>query len=956
MANKVMKNIAQAQAQCHRRIVRRIVRHLACVLICFRAAMIHAQNIDDKSDERLETAEEMIEAGLHNRAILLYQEILQDELAAGQVKPVYLQMALQTRFLLAQALIASERYQEALSFLEENINTALPLSNELEEVRKNSIYLLALAYKNMQQYDLAKNTLRKYLNFEGPHPLPLREEAHFQIGLINYLNGSMDEARSQFENLEAQATSPRLNALSKLYLARIFLVMGNHSAVMPMLDNLALLISPDDDLRFELSSLQGEACFLMQDFQKAAQFFERSMPKNHQEKCSWYGETLYHLGWSYLNLGDAQTTDQEIQHAYLLKAEAAFQRLLEVAPEDRVYLALGQCYLSRAALLKEEQAYAQAEALLSQQELFSSREAQSHAILLRAEAASSYEERDKFYRQLTQEANKDSPFFAKGWYLRALNDFDEGKFLQESGKLEESAVILERSKESFKKSFELLKEIDKPRAAAALKYQALAAGYRDNHDANTAAFSILDELINERPSLLYAVDSPDEIFYLHGFFAARLFQSDGGEKYAELAKQSLRHAAEFPNSKFGGDALNHLGALQYRRGHYAEAEASYCQLIRGFPSSPYTPDAWFWAACCADKLLQDPAIGQQRRRHIFENYPDAPIAAEAFFTLYTYQDYLQGGRTAIKHLQSFIKKFPDSPLLIQSYFLIGLDYKRDRKTAEGKWIRKKSLTESIDAFQNAEAQFDCLMEKGLIPSGQLDYYTAIYYRAILEKAMANLAIAEESSGAKQQIYLEYAEEVFKRLVDEFTTLQHQHTKLLFQGENFPPIYEESSFWLAQTHIKEKNDEAGERILSAMLSQYRQSKITRGYYLSRVWFEQGAIALRRGEHAMALRCLKHAEDAAKGNVLGTDQKLDLWIQQSMCYRELGQLDDAILILSKAINDDAVSALRLKAMYLRAEIYELQKRPELARKQLDSVAKKGGIWALKAKEKLEKEYGY
>jgi hypothetical protein len=63
-----------------------------------------------------------------------------------------------------------------------------------------------------------------------------------------------------------------------------------------------------------------------------------------------------------------------------------------------------------------------------------------------------------------------------------------------------------------------------------------------------------------------------------------------------------------------------------------------------------------------------------------------------------------------------------------------------------------------------------------------------------------------------------------------------------------------------------------------------------------------------------------------------------------------------ILSKVINDETISGLRLKAMFLRAELYELQKRPELALKQLEATSKKGGEWGKKAKEKLEKEYGY
>ena len=65
---------------------------------------------------------------------------------------------------------------------------------------------------------------------------------------------------------------------------------------------------------------------------------------------------------------------------------------------------------------------------------------------------------------------------------------------------------------------------------------------------------------------------------------------------------------------------------------------------------------------------------------------------------------------------------------------------------------------------------------------------------------------------------------------------------------------------------------------------------------------------------------------------------------------------MMLLSKVINDNAISGLRLNAMYLRAEIYEQQGRHDLAIKQLEATAKKAGEWALKAKEKLEKDYGF
>jgi hypothetical protein len=60
---------------------------------------------------------------------------------------------------------------------------------------------------------------------------------------------------------------------------------------------------------------------------------------------------------------------------------------------------------------------------------------------------------------------------------------------------------------------------------------------------------------------------------------------------------------------------------------------------------------------------------------------------------------------------------------------------------------------------------------------------------------------------------------------------------------------------------------------------------------------------------------------------------------------------MLLLSHVINYDAVSTLRLKAMLLRARIYEMQGRKELAVRQLEALIPKGGEWAEEAQKTLE-----
>jgi tetratricopeptide (TPR) repeat protein len=433
---------------------------------------------------------------------------------------------------------------------------------------------------------------------------------------------------------------------------------------------------------------------------------------------------------------------------------------------------------------------------------------------------------------------------------------------------------------------------------------------------------------------------------LHGFFAAQLALAHSGEEgqqYLALADCSFREAVALPLSNDAASALLFLALLYDAKGDPAAAEKIYLEVAEKFPESPQGGEAWFWAASCAEKR-NDRKLAGERKRKVFENFPTSPYAAEAFFTLYTFQEYLQGERNASKHLQEFISNYEETPLLIVAHYLTGLDYKRDRKSF-GKWVRKRNLTAAIDAFQQAETLFDSYVEKrNSFPS--FDYYRTVRFRAALERAKCNLSIAEESQGAKRQIYLEYAEEVFEKLAADlkavFLSSHHDYLETVF---------EEGIYWLAKTCLKLGKEQEANRMLAEMAEYYRQKKTSRGYYLSRILYEQGRQAMKSQQVSAALGLLQQAEEAGKGGLLSTDQKLELWIQESACYQGMGQFEEAILILSKVVNADEVSSLRLQAMYLRAALYEQQGRPEFARKQLESLAKKGGIWAMKAKQKLE-----
>ncbi|MGZ3633639.1 MAG: tetratricopeptide repeat protein [Parachlamydiaceae bacterium] len=408
------------------------------------------------------------------------------------------------------------------------------------------------------------------------------------------------------------------------------------------------------------------------------------------------------------------------------------------------------------------------------------------------------------------------------------------------------------------------------------------------------------------------------------------------------------------NEELSEDCLNLLAIHHLEQGNDHQAESAYTQLIKKYPQSPYIAEALYWRAVCAEKLKKDPLLIQSYRKQVFENYPSSPFAPPAYFAYYTYRDYLQGDPITLKHLRGFHHLFPNSPLQMTAYYLIGLNYKRECKSPTGRTLHKKNPIKAIQAFSKVELAFESLNQKKKIASQEVPYYLTIRYRAMLERALANQSIALDSVSTKRTIYAQYAQDLFIQINRELEDPSHPFATYFVQ-EPFHKIQEENLYLLTKCYLKFENEEAAKSTIDQLLAKYAASNTTKGYYLSRIHYERGMLAMRHQEYLMAEEAFNQAESCNENNVLSTDQKLELWIQQSECAKALQQMDKAMLILSKVINDSSISSLRVKAMYLRAEIYALQGRHELARKQLTATSNKGGEWATKAKIQLEETYG-
>lgn len=834
---------------------------LATLLLCMITCSSYAHPILDTNDtspstqgivSTIKEGDGFASAELYTQASARYLEALHSLAALNEKDHNTEQLAAYTQYQLADSYIRHGDNAKAIPILQE-IQSHYPT--------QQALYLLGLAHKNLQQYPEAKETFNRYLSASA-NPLPQANEAKFQLGHIDFLQGNFDAASKQWKPLITSKEKDNAVTLARLYLARISILQGNEKEALEILTPLLSTKQPDT-ITYQTNYLLGTAYYLLGDDAQAFPSFEKSLPESNPQASIWYEHTQKYLR-------------QDVASATFEERSSLFSRLIQQAttPEDT----------------------------------------------------------------------------AISWFMKGKNDYDEAINLQKSSN-SSSIQLFSQAAEAFRQSADLFPQKQTSQISNAKKFEALSLSHLNTEASDRRALTLLQEI-----TTLTTTPSQDQtsLLYLEGIISARLIPTNDllneSPQYIQAVK-ALESAATHKDSPYSSMALKDLGALYFRAGNYIDAERAYLQLAETHQGSQLCGEGWFWAGKCAQKIAKNQDTIRERFKHVYENYPNSPYAAEAYLSMYTIREYLQGDRTPIKHLQYFTDNFPDSPLQIQAHYLLGMDLKRDRKTAEGKWLRKRNLTEAIDAFQEVDNLFTKFMEEGNLPEDMRAYFIKVRYQATLERALANLAIANDSIGAKKAIYLEYAEEVFKTLIDDLGNPNTPYSKLLQQERSLSPIYEEAVFGLAQTNIKANHDDKAEKILTDLQSKYQQMHVNRSYYLSRSWYERGMIAMRKQQPKMAIQYLHNAEEAAKGDLLSTDQKLDLWIQEGLCYRNMGDYDRCVLLLSKAINDDAVSSLRLKAMFLRAETYEQQGRQELARKQLESLAKKGGYWGKEAKQKMD-----
>ncbi len=838
-------------------------------------------SLNETYDALLKKAKRFMVCGLYGEAIPLYRQAL-EAIEKGfypKASLAHSTIEKKVRYRLAESYYLQAQYGKAISLI-------FFADKPEDRIDREMLYLAAMVYKEEHEFEKALECFEKYSHSGGHTDLDHFEEALFEMGIHFFQNQNDHKAQSYFERILSESVrTGKLATLSAIYLSRIYLKDKKYQMAEELLSPLIASLSVHDPLRYEVFFLRGEIAYQRMKFQEASSYFEESLFQNYLSSA-WKGRALLHWGSCFVKLAEQSETAVEC----LKRAEAIFLCLLQsqTSEKEEGILALCRLFLIR----NEKEDVEKAKKYLSARSSFSLA-FQHEALLLLTEIEEGADLKEALFEQAQQTEFQSLENYSKGWYLHGFFHF------QEALKSKNNKIHLKKALFSLEKAFDLEKRNNRERAAHILKWEAKVNYYEQ---ALYPSFLLVEKLLNEFDE---RESEREETLYLKGLIASQLDPS-----YFSTAQESLQKLClSYPKGKYTDAAYFVLGVLYFNHHRFLEAKESFLSLIHSFPQSPYMDESLFWTAEAAEKLKEN---GSYWRQMVYQKYPSSPYAPEAYFRLFSEKDYRKGEEEAIKHLEKFPLLFPQSPLIMTVYYLMG-----------------KQET----SFEKAQEAY----EKGLALFGGEERYLLLHYQ--MQNALASL-------------YLNHDVEIEKAVL----LLQKIDTDI---GSNPSPLYqtlwEESVYALVQCNLKLGRDTLAQELLMKLIAYYKQQGIREGYYFSLVWRDQGKLALKCQDFETALHCFEISEVTGKEYL--TDEKLlTLLLLKSEVHRGKMEYDIAMRFLSKAINADVASPLRLKAMYLRAELYELQDRPELATRQLEALAKKGGEWAALANEKLRRQYGY
>ncbi len=387
-----------------------------------------------------------------------------------------------------------------------------------------------------------------------------------------------------------------------------------------------------------------------------------------------------------------------------------------------------------------------------------------------------------------------------------------------------------------------------------------------------------------------------------------------------------------PESPFFFEALLQKAIMLWQMNNHQDALKAFSELDSTFPNSKQRDKVLFYTGLTLNSLGLD---SHAQFLEVCTNFPKSSYAAESYYRLFSEEQYESGDVQAIGHLKKMANSYAHTPYGILAAFFIAAT---DREACPQKGLSEaqtKTLYEIIEALD--EAIYDGIqIAPSMPPKMRSAFYTHIA-KAEYEKIQCHFTLAN-----------------FKEVLSGCDTIKKTISHVA-PGQKAHLLWQNASFLKSRTLLLQGNERQAREELTNLLDYATHSNYEKSEPVVLALLELASAHARAGDQEKAFTLLNKAQalqiDEKNGELL-----LEILIAKSQLHHKMGELDKAMMLLSSVINEESASSLRIQAMFLRAEVYERKGRRDLAFRQLQTCAKKGGEWGLQAEKKLEENYGY
>lgn len=846
-------------------------------------------------------------------------------------------------FHLAEYFFREQQLAEAAQWYEQTVPENLS-QKEISEMKFHQGY----AYFTLQRFAQAKPLFNSIRTVKDD---PNYKDANYYYGFLAFRDGQYQEALDAFRIVENEKN---YETVVPYYIAQIYYIQGKKEEAITYISNKLKSGSSSQYYDLELKQLIGHAYFEQQDYAKALPYLEDYVSRSKKVRR----EDLYELSYSYY------------RNNKLAKAIEGFKQLSgkdDSLSQHAMYL-LGDAYLKTGQKANARNAF-----------LFG---ASNNTNRVQQEI-SKYQ-----YAKLSYEL---------GYQDEALNSL--GDFINEypnsvyNTDAKELMIDVLTNTNNFKDAQAFYEGLDKPSENARRVYPRILYG-RATELINDGRLAEADELLDK--ALKEPASGP--IKPLLNFWKGELaYRNNKLDEAIQFYHAYVNAGAPASGEANLNNARYNLGYAYLRKENYPVA-LSYFEPLSKNPSlssSPFNQDIYIRTADVYF-MMKDYA----RAKNMYDNVIKLSWPAEDYAT---FQNAMLAGvkspRDKITLLNTMIRKFPSSSLVVDANMEIANTYMSDEKWAEAipylSNVAKTSGNTSLvpqailkmgtayyNLNNNAEAlvQFKTLVEK--YPSSPeaadaLDNVKTIYiedakpdeYADFMRDAGRPLSVSTEDSLTYAAAEKQYDDQNIEAAISSFNTYLQRFpngANALEAHFNLAEIYNSRKQWqnalreydavavVAPNKYAERSILTAARINFFELKNYPESERYFAQLKQITSSQENKLEAMRGllrsqyQQEKWAEALENAKELTEAKGSSADDKTLANMAMGKSYQSKGQHDLAINSFKSVVQLNK-AALAAEARYeIANSLYQVNHLAEAEKAAFETVNKSGSydFWVTKA----------